>query len=173
MTTLNLKESSSPTFLHTMSSITTPRRQIRFKPTPLPSSPATVTPVRSNSRRTPSESAELDEQDQSSNSSDAEDDSGDIIMAVDQRSQKLGCSYYTISTGTLSLMEDISMPNSEMLMTRGFHVPHWKFKLTRYSQVPNRTHRNPSHLKTRRCLPEKYRSRYYSNLNPSCIRFLT
>jgi DNA mismatch repair protein MSH5 len=51
-----------------------------------------------------------------------DDDSEDVIMAVDQRGSKIGCCYYTYATETLSFMEDISLPSSDCIDALKFQI---------------------------------------------------
>jgi DNA mismatch repair protein MSH5 len=50
------------------------------------------------------------------------DDSLDIIMALDRHGSKTGCSFYTISTETLSLMEDLELCGPDIMDTLLFQI---------------------------------------------------
>jgi hypothetical protein len=47
-----------------------------------------------------------------------EDDSEDIIMAVDQKGQKIGCAYYNVADEVLCFMEDVELPGSDCIDAR-------------------------------------------------------
>jgi len=47
-----------------------------------------------------------------------EDDSEDIIMAIDQRGQKIGCAYYNVADEVLCFMEDVELPSSDCIDAR-------------------------------------------------------
>ncbi|PWW76611.1 hypothetical protein C7212DRAFT_357556 [Tuber magnatum] len=60
---------------------------------------------------------------------EAEDDHGDgdseaVIMAIDYKSKKIGCAFYSMADQKLSLMEDIELPTSECLEAHEYATPY-------------------------------------------------
>lgn len=49
---------------------------------------------------------------------DEDEDSEAVIMAIDYKSRKIGCAFYSMMDQRLSLMEDIELPTSECLEAR-------------------------------------------------------
>ena len=47
-----------------------------------------------------------------------EDDTEDVIMAVDQKGQKIGCAYYNVADEVLCFMEDVELPSSDCVDAR-------------------------------------------------------
>ena len=96
-----------------------PIRNIHFASTPARSSrslshtPHLPTPHRTSHRSTPTSSPPPSSQ---------PDDSLDIIMSLDRHGTSTGCSFYTIATETLSLMEDMPLCDPSIIDTLLFQI---------------------------------------------------
>ncbi|TGZ76787.1 hypothetical protein EX30DRAFT_336190 [Ascodesmis nigricans] len=87
------------------------RPAVRFNSTAAPSS----SPAPLHLSGSVSASTDFDH-DPHSLDDDDDDDSTDIIMALDQRGHRIGCAYFTISTRTLSLLEDIDLAGKDTML---------------------------------------------------------
>ncbi|CAZ86442.1 unnamed protein product [Tuber melanosporum] len=56
---------------------------------------------------------------------DEDEDSEGVIMAVDYKSRKIGCAFYSMVDQRLSLMEDIELPTSECLEAHEYATPYY------------------------------------------------
>jgi len=59
-----------------------------------------------------------DADDRDEDDGDEDEDSEAVIMAIDYKSRKIGCAFYSMADQRLSLMEDIELPTSECLEAR-------------------------------------------------------
>lgn len=89
----------------------------RSSPSTTRSSAGSTSNSTKSRRLNPRHELESEEEERDTGDDDEEegDDSEDVIMAVDHRGRKIGCAFYSVADGKLSLMEDIEFPTSDCL----------------------------------------------------------
>ncbi|KAG0641233.1 muts domain V-domain-containing protein [Tuber brumale] len=73
-------------------------------------------------RGSESDNYSLPDIDDEGEDNDEDEDSEGVIMAVDYKSRKIGCAFYSMVDQKLSLMEDIELPTSEYLEALKFQI---------------------------------------------------